>query len=125
MSEFMVPSSVKINPIGTSSSASSSSVEVTNFPSNQLVSLSIPTTIATYSVKITATAQIVATDATTKEVSIINTSDTDTLYVGASGVSTSTGIPVLPFSSVTLKTTAAIHGVSNGGEIDVRYIKYS
>jgi hypothetical protein len=85
----------------------------------------VASTIATGAVAISTTAQIVASNLATRQVTLINTSDTDTLYIGPSGVSTSNGIPVIPYGAITLETTAAIHGVSNGGAIDVRYITYA
>ena len=42
-------------------------------------------------------------------------SGSTTIFLGASGVTTSTGLPLLPGASLTLNTTAAIYGITSSG----------
>ena len=61
-----------------------------------------------------------------KAISIRNNSDSVTIYLGESGVTTATGYPVLPKEQMSfdLGTGASIYGICDTGlTADVRYIE--
>ena len=60
---------------------------------------------------------IVAARPTRKSVLVINLTGTDTLYIGNTGLTTGTGLPIvaIPGAGAEIDTTAAIYGIIAGG----------
>lgn len=54
---------------------------------------------------------IIAANASRAAVIITNISSTVTVYIGNAGLTTSTGYPLLPSNSISIPTTAAVHGI--------------
>jgi len=66
--------------------------------------------------------QIKASTSTRLSILIRNNSN-EALYVGASGVTTSTGKEVAVGKSIYIQDTEAIYGVTASGSADIRYIE--
>ncbi|WP_303674710.1 hypothetical protein [Vampirovibrio chlorellavorus] len=71
----------------------------------------------------TGATAIVALDATRNSVEIFNNDTVKTLYIGGAAVTTATGRPVLPQTSIALDSGAAIYGISPSGTIDTRVLE--
>lgn len=71
----------------------------------------------------TSAAQVVAARATRRSVLIVNLSTTITVYVGNTGVTSSTGIPVLPGAGVTIPSTTAQFAVAASSTPSVAYLE--
>jgi len=80
------------------------------------------TSIGTSAVAIPATALTKR-----KSITVYNNDSGLTLYLGASAVTTSTGLPVLPGAYVTLELgpTLTIYGIVASGSVDVRSLEKS
>lgn len=46
-----------------------------------------------------------------------------TVFVGGSGVTTNTGLPLLPGGSITIATTAAVYGIVASGTVSCAYLE--
>ena len=95
------------------------------FTSGKLnVNEATPTLNATGQVSITnAATQIIAANSARSGVLITNPSTTVTVYVGLSGVTTSTGAILSPGASLTLPVTSAIYGIVATGSQTVSYVE--
>ncbi len=92
---------------------------------NELITSSLGLALnATNQVSITsAGVQIVAANAARAGVLIVNPSTTITVYVGQSGVTISTGLPLLPGASVTLPVVSAVFGIVASTAQTVGYLE--
>lgn len=84
------------------------------------------TTLASSAVTVGTTAvSLAAADTTRRAITIVNTSASATLYVGASGITTSTGAPILPSASGTFSSSAgaAWFGIASAAGTDVRVLE--
>jgi len=104
---------LKVVPVGTvtvsGSVAISSSVGTANFATGQVALASTAT-------------QIVASRATRRSVTIVNLSTTD-MYIGASGVTTSTGQLLLGVkgAAITMEVVGAVYGIVATGTPSVSF----
>jgi hypothetical protein len=70
-------------------------------------------------------ASLVAADTTRRAITIVNNHASNTLYVGATGLTTATGCPILPSASATFSSSApaAWFGIASGAGTDVRILQ--
>jgi len=79
---------------------------------------------ATAQVALTTTAaQVVAARATRRNVLIVNTDTAITVYVGNTGVTSATGLPILPGQGITIPSVAAQFAVAASGTPTVAYFE--
>lgn len=79
---------------------------------------------ATGQVSVAATAtQIIAANPSRQGVLVTNPSSSVTVYIGGSGVTTSTGAILPPLSSLTLPITGAIYGIVASSTQTVSYVE--
>lgn len=71
----------------------------------------------------TTAAQVVAARSTRRNVLIVNTSTTITVYVGNTGVTSATGVPILPNASITIPSVTAQFAVAASGTPTVAYFE--
>jgi len=72
----------------------------------------VPTLHATNQVTVDSTGElIIASNTSRQAVLITNTSETITVFIGASGVTATTGAALLPNSSITIPATSAFYGI--------------
>ena len=92
---------------------------------NELITSSIGLSLnATGQVSVGATAtQIIAANATRAGVLITNPSATVSVYIGLSGVTSSTGAILGPGQSLTLPVTSAVYGIVGTGTQTVSYVE--
>jgi hypothetical protein len=96
----------------------------TNSGNNLEQALGVSATYTTAQVAITgAQAQIKAANSTRKRIMITNLSAGDWLYIGNTGVLSTTGTGIPPGGSVVLNTTAAVFGISTGAAFNCSYME--
>lgn len=89
---------------------------------NQKITIDGGDTPATGQVSVTTSATLIAAaNADRKELVITNTSSTVDMYIGPSGVTTSTGLLLPPLSSRVTQNRGAYYGVSSSGTIVASY----
>ena len=79
--------------------------------------------VATGHVSVLSTATLIATQNLTRSSITIVTSGTDTVWIGIAGVTTGTGLQLVPIAgaAVTLDTSAAIYGIASTTTTVVSY----
>lgn len=107
---------VRVDPTGTTVQPVSGTITALDY---------VPTTInSTGQVTITSTAtNIIAQNTARQGVVITNSSATITVYVGTSGVTSSTGLPLTPGQAITLPTTAAVYAIASSTSGTVGYLE--
>lgn len=70
----------------------------------------------------TSATNITGTNATRRSVTLKNLGGA-VCYLGATGVTTTTGVPLEVGESISIDTTAAVFGITAAGTADVRYIQ--
>jgi hypothetical protein len=80
-------------------------------------------TITAASVSLTASTLIKAANTARTDLTIVNTSAVDTLYIGPTPATVAGSIPILPGQMYNTDNRAAFYGISSGGAIDVRVLE--
>lgn len=113
-------------PIQGVASGNNWNLQTTATISGTIDSWSKGATLVSTAVTVGASAtSLVAADATRRAVTIFNNHASNTLYVGAAGVTTATGIPIGPGSNATFyqAPAAAWFGIASGAGTDVRVLE--
>ena len=75
-------------------------------------------------VSVTAAATLIfAANTATAGVLIVNSSASTTVYIGDSGVTSSTGFPLAGGASVTLPSTASVYGITSSSSATVGFLQ--
>lgn len=100
-----------------------SPVERTNRTAAAIGSLTRSTSIATGQAALsTSAAQVLAANTARRSVVITNHDASISVYVGATGVTTSTGLLIKAGAAVTINSTAAIFAIAASGTPTVSYL---
>ncbi len=92
-------------------------------PPKQIITTALGNGIATAAVSVTTSATLLAAADSARQSALIQNNGGADIYIGGSGVTTSSGIKVEAGSSLTLdKTTAAIYGIAASGSQNARVL---
>jgi len=80
-------------------------------------------TLVQNTISVTTSSTLIKASNSSRLGMIIKNYGTATLYVGVTGVTTSTGTRIKPGNYIYIYDTAAIYGVASAGTIDVRYLE--
>ncbi len=80
-------------------------------------------TIVSGQVSVSTTGVLVAARTGRRSVIVKNTDTATTIYIGPSGVSSSTGMPLKAGESTSVNTSAVLHAVSASGTVTVAYVE--
>lgn len=83
----------------------------------------LSTTGAYGNVTISSTATIIRAANSSRKKILIKNNGTQTVYIGVSGVTTSTGIPLSSSVNIVLNTDDVIYGITSTSTSDIRYIE--
>ena len=82
------------------------------------------TTLTTGGISVTSSATLIVAAATTRRGLVIQNNSSDDVYIGASGVSTTTGVKLAAGASVVDNaSSAAWYGIVASGTANVRYVQ--
>lgn len=93
-------------------------------PPVQLVTGALSSSITAADIDVASTATEIVAANTSRQALTIWNNGSETIYLGGSGVTTSTGLPLEAGTGVDFShTTAAIYGICSTGPVDTRYLE--